>query len=72
MKKTSKNGNFTYERDIENSLTILRVGMPTLKIGFITQDGEFFLETDKEQVLIHPEHLTELGNYIQLLNNKYF
>lgn len=65
----SKKGNFNATKDIEKSLTIYRVGMPDVKVGFISQDGEFFLETDEEQVLIHPEHLSELQQFINALTN---
>lgn len=67
--KKSKNGWFIAENGEENSITILRAGMPNVQIGFISSDGEFFIDSNGEQILIHPEHLIELHNFIQLLVN---
>lgn len=65
---TSKNKKFTAVAGEENSLTINRTGIPNLKIGFITNAGEFFLKTDNEQVLIHAEDLKELSDFITSLD----
>jgi len=66
MTTTSKTGKFVAKtaRDQENSVTIQRTGSSLFTIGFISQDGEFFLDTEGEQVLIHPEDLKELGELI--------
>jgi hypothetical protein len=66
MTAKSKKGFFTAEPGDEKSLTIYRTGM-IMKIGFISNDGEFFLETDNDQVMIHPEHLIDLFNFIDTL-----
>jgi hypothetical protein len=63
----SKKKTFIAEPGEEDSLTIYRTS-PLIQIGFISSNGKFFLETEEnEQVLLEPEDLLELKEFIDLL-----
>jgi len=60
--KQSSNNNFAAIPDNAGSYSICRIAgiKNRYQIGFISEDGEFYFDTNNEQVLVHPEDFQEL------------